>query len=432
MSSIRGATKDLHIDKRFTALELIGGYDCYPDMPQRRPDLSVAGGFRVGKTACFEGDVTLFQGDTTVEGNLTVLQNSYLANVFAERFFIDNFVMENMDIYGNLVANNIIGNVATIANITTECLEATKVVGGVGSFGSLTIDGNIEIDSLTVAGDAYIAGKLTVDGLIDPTGLVLDGQLSSPAAAVPGKGVIWVDNTNTPAILVFEDDEGNVHPVMMTDVGQTTDLDMNAFSINNVNLVDGRDVQADGITTDSHVADTTIHFTEASISHGNISDLDSDDHTQYILSVGRSSGQIIVGGLSVDENLSLIPNSGDINTGNVIVAGTIDSLDSTSGSLKVAGGLGVAKNIIGGKAVAGGSGTLGGTDTGVTIPDNLHVFFLSIGIETGAFILTPPTQTITGQVVHVFNGSGQATTGIVTAVGAGATIVCDGLNWHQL
>jgi len=60
-------------------------------------------------------------------------------------------------------------------------------------------------------------------------------------------------------------------------------LDMGSYAITNVGNVDGRDVSADGSTLDTHVADSTIHFTEASIDHGSIDGLDGDDHAQYLL-----------------------------------------------------------------------------------------------------------------------------------------------------
>lgn len=43
---------------------------------------------------------------------------------------------------------------------------------------------------------------------------------------------------------------------------------------------------------DSHIADLTIHFTEASIDHGSILGLLDDDHTQYLLLAGRGGQSI--------------------------------------------------------------------------------------------------------------------------------------------
>lgn len=249
MSIMQGATRDFHVDKRFTALEIIGGYDCTPDMPSRRPDLTVNGGMRVMKTACLEGPMTLIKGDGTIEGNLTVLQNSYFGNVFAEKMFFDQLGLTNLDLAGNLSADNIVGN------------------------------------SVTISSDAVVGGKVTAQNMCTQTLQVL--------------GKVTVDDV----------------------CGNT---------------------------------------------------------------------------LTVNQDAEFLGN------------------------------------LIGGQAVAGGYGTAAGTDAGVTIADNVLVFHITAGTETGAFLLSEPVARVPGQVVHVYNGSGQPTTGVVTASGAGATLVSDGTSWFVL
>jgi len=483
----QGATKNFHVDKRLTALELTGGYDCYPDMPQRRPDLSVEGGLRVKKIACLEGGLTIIKGDATIEGNLTVLQNSFLANIYAEKITTDAIYVEDF-IAGNVTANTatidtinshcivtdkIIANTATFVDTTTSNLFATYIeterisgntatlsgkltvndietIGDVMIGGSLFILGDITLDDIvantlvlhhdghiagnlvvnqdaqvngkltantfqntgdaTIGGnllilahltvddivantlvvhhDALIDGKLTVNGLIDPTGLLLDGQNSAPANVTSSQGLIWIDSSVMPAVLNFNEG-GNTHQVLL--VGD-----------------------------------------EANIDHGNLSGLADDDHTQYALLNGRFGGQTLVGGTATGNNLVLVPNSADLATGNIIVNGSIDSFDSTSGALVVAGGVGVSKNVVGGQAVAGGFQAVDGADAGITLPDDRHVVRIDAGTSTMAFAVAVPAQTIEGQVLHVYNNSGQATTGVVTANGGGTTLVCDGTNWYQL
>lgn len=58
-----------------------------------------------------------------------------------------------------------------------------------------------------VIADMRVRGKLTVDGIIDPTGLVLTEQASTPWAFAPGYGALYVKNTS-PSTLVFVDDTG--------------------------------------------------------------------------------------------------------------------------------------------------------------------------------------------------------------------------------
>lgn len=586
MSIHGGATRDFHVDKRHTALELIGGYDCYPDMPARRPDLTVQGGMRILKTACLEGDLTLIKGDATIEGNLTVLQTSYLANVFAEKITADAICVDDLSV-GNLDAvcittDKIVANTATFvdtttANLNAMCITTDKISGNTATFVDITTanltamlvtteelvaanadiqclrvpqikdvqkiagpgdliicnDGDLYLsptrdvilsnvamdfdltksilsnvravqaatgcplelstdpgfkivvaggdgidlagtdlcnggdlqgqtaniagkltagevctDTLTVTGNlsltgdiladgitantVTISGKLTVGGLIDPSGLLLDGQTIAPAAPTATQGLLWVDSSVMPAQLKFSED-GNTHTVSLAGMAFSGNLDMNGFEITNVSWVDGRDVSADGATLDAHVGDATIHFTEASIDHGNIAGLGDDDHTQYALLAGRAGGQSLFGGGAADETLVLTPNSADVATGNVIVAGTIDTTSATEGALVVDGGLGVAKNMIGGQALAGGFSNVLGDDAGITLPDDKHVVIILPGTATMAFTANVPAQTLEGQVLHVYNNSGFATTGdLVTSDGAGATLVSDGISWFQL
>lgn len=69
------------------------------------------------------------------------------------------------------------------------------------------------------------------------------------------------------------------------------------------------DLQDIGINThaqiDSHIADTTVHFTEGSIDHGNISGLSDDDHSGHPWLNGRSGGQVLFGSPDAAEILSL-------------------------------------------------------------------------------------------------------------------------------
>ena len=58
-----------------------------------------------------------------------------------------------------------------------------------------------------IKADVHVRGKLTVDGIIDPTGLVLTEQASTPWTAAAGYGALYVKNT-APSTLIFVDDTG--------------------------------------------------------------------------------------------------------------------------------------------------------------------------------------------------------------------------------
>ena len=55
---------------------------------------------------------------------------------------------------------------------------------------------------------------------------------------------------------------------------------------------------------DTHISDSTIHFTEGSIDHGSILGLSDDDHAQYLLLAGRSGGQTLIGGTGIGDDLT--------------------------------------------------------------------------------------------------------------------------------
>lgn len=78
-------------------------------------------------------------------------------------------------------------------------------------------------------------------------------------------------------------------------------------NLSHTNLIDiGTNTHA---TIDTHIANTALHFTVASIDHGSISGLADDDHTQYTLLAGRSGGQSLTGGTSQGNNLTLLSSS---------------------------------------------------------------------------------------------------------------------------
>lgn len=81
-------------------------------------------------------------------------------------------------------------------------------------------------------GEVLINGKLTVTGLIDPTGLLLDGQLAAPATTAAGEGLLWIDSTAVPSRIIFTDDTGTDHDISTgggaTTLGALTDVSLAA------------------------------------------------------------------------------------------------------------------------------------------------------------------------------------------------------------
>jgi len=75
--------------------------------------------------------------------------------------------------------------------------------------------------------------------------------------------------------------------ISFTGAGITSHLDLTDIGVNT------------HLQIDSHIADSTIHFTEGSIDHGSIAGLADDDHTQYLLIDGTRA---MSGNLNMDSN----------------------------------------------------------------------------------------------------------------------------------
>ena len=65
------ATKDRAISRKYTGLELIGGFDCNPNYPHKCVDLLVHGGSSIRKSLCV-GDSIHIMGDGEICGDLVV------------------------------------------------------------------------------------------------------------------------------------------------------------------------------------------------------------------------------------------------------------------------------------------------------------------------------------------------------------------------
>ena len=85
------------------------------------------------------------------------------------------------------------------------------------------------------------------------------GGEAVPPGSVAGDALRWDGSAWVVATGFGIDGSGNVTPV---------------------GTVDGRDVAADGTAQDTHIADATIHFTEASIDHTAITNVGTNTHAQ--------------------------------------------------------------------------------------------------------------------------------------------------------
>lgn len=132
--------------------------------------------------------------------------------------------------------------------------------------------------------------------------------------------------------IVLHTNDANAHHTRYTDSESITALEpitseLLASGTENTNLIITISGSLQG-QLDSHTSNTSIHFTESSINHGNLLGLSVDDHSQYALLAGRGTGQTLIGGVNAGNNLELrgSPQSGT-SRGNVVIRGRISMLD---------------------------------------------------------------------------------------------------------
>ena|SRR3989344_207138 len=121
-----------------------------------------------------------------------------------------------------------------------------------------------------------------------------------------------------------------------------------------------------------------------------------------------------------------VGTDGQILVGSTGVDPVFATLGSTGGTIGVTGGAGTLSIDI--AKVVGTYNTAAGTDAGIVIPNGTLVFELTVGTESAPYVLTGPAG-VAGQILLVRNDSSQATTGLVTVAGAGATFAHNGVSW---
>jgi hypothetical protein len=123
------------------------------------------------------------------------------------------------------------------------------------------------------------------------------------------------------------------------DFTSVTDVTINSTALvvnGNITVsgtVDGRDVLADGTAQDSHIADATIHFTEASIDHTAITNIGTNTHAQIDTHIADATIHFTEGSISIPltqgandvtataTELNLLDLAG-LTAGDVLVAAT--------------------------------------------------------------------------------------------------------------
>jgi hypothetical protein len=338
-----------------------------------------------GRSIKSSGSVVSITDSLSVTGNLALTGaiNSTTGLILSEQGSIPIPVAPNTGtIWVNgtnqLVYTNEL-NVSTIIGGTTgltSVLDIENVTNGrsieLTNSSSLILSDNSVITStdsaVVIDTNLQINGKLTVSDLIDPTGLVLDQQLSCPTTAVPGKGILWV-----------KDEIGLLNSLQFTD-GYGIECDLStpktlANILNNGNRTLGNNLLVSN-------GDFIVFGITSSISENSGLDIGLDGYTLNI----NSSG------INTDFSFMLQTNASDFDRSIILQAGSLLSTGKGSDIICVAGN---------GYDGYGGNITLQvGSGTGAG-----HINIYSSGIYINNAYDVPLIDTPTGGFLYVDNGA---------------------------
>ena len=244
-----------------------------------------------------------------------------------------------------LSADTLGSNVVTSSLTTVGALDSGSITS---NFGSIDVGSS----QVSTSGLLKVAGNADAD---DKTGDSNTGRLAGAADNLNmyhgGTNSYIVNNTGN--LVIATEDAGL--GITLDSKDNTTTIKgggntIATFTNNGIELAAGKDILFDG---------TSLFSTTA---------LGSTIVGSSLTSVGTlTSGSIASGFGSINTGANNITTTGTTSTGDLIVTGTTESTDNTSGSLIVGGGAGIAGDTnIGGKLTVTGESVLAG---GVSFQD---------------------------------------------------------------
>ncbi len=203
--------------------------------------------------------------------------------------------------------------------------NAGRIVFNTGS-GELGFDNGVSFFALSSGAPLTWSGVLlngASAGATDPDvnlrqmlNMRAENLASNPSAGNIGRLIF---NTTTSELLV-DDGSSFVAPAISASNVGTAGVGVfkqkvgGNFEFKNINAGSSKISVVDD-TGDNEI---DIDVVEANIDHGSISGLTDDDHTQYALLLGRATGQTLIGGTAVSDDL-ILQSTSDGTLGNVFV-----------------------------------------------------------------------------------------------------------------
>lgn len=273
-----------------------------------------AAGTVIGNMTFFANGIVSSTGNIAFGGGNLITLNSVTATTLTGTATNGG----NLRLAANtLSSTNTNGNIILLPN-GTGIIDAQKAMTtlGIAATGSITATVNVDGGSLRLSSNILSPTTANTDVKIAPTGsgAVLLGANSRP------------DSDNVFSIGTSADRWTTAY--LSTGIGDGTTVISSAtiqsFRDANVSVTAGMTLFWSGTKWVPSLPDTEI-------SHGTISGLSADDHTQYALLAGRSGGQSLIGGTLASNNLALSSTSnatkGNLTTDSIFRAtgdGTID------------------------------------------------------------------------------------------------------------
>ncbi len=301
--------------------------------------------------------------------------------------------------------------------------------------GSIIIDETTASTSNTV-GALRVSGGIGISNTTDAISSTNGGTITT-AGGVGIAKKLFVGNDVSLATVSGTTTIGSSTPISISSAGILTVANTTAST----STTTGSVIISGGVGISGALYASSGTFTSITAPHGGLTGLLSDDHSQYANILGRTGGQILIGGTAANNNLTL-RSTFNATKGSIIIDETTASTSNTAGALRVSGGIGISNTTDATSSTNGGTITTAGgvgiakklfvgndvslaTVSGTTtIGSSTQISISSTGILTVANT-TASTSTTTGSVI-ISGGIGISNTTDAVSSTNGGTITTAG------